>query len=93
MIELGGFEIVVILGGIVGMHGLLKRNCNAPIVAATAANLIPEKLYKYRNCLDAEQASKLPLKNSRKHIINLTPGVEPLYGPLYNLSRKKLKVL
>ena len=62
-------------------------------MAATAANLILKKLYKYRDYLDAKRASELFLKNSEKHIINLIPGVEPLYKPLYNLFRKKLKVL
>ena len=66
---------------------------NTPIVAATAANLILKELYKYRDCLDAKRASELFLKNSEEHAINLIPGVDPLYGPLYNLFRKKLKIL
>jgi hypothetical protein len=67
------------------------------IATAKIANFtIKSKLFiefiEYVNVFDIEKADVLVTYNKNKYTINLD-GNKPFFGPLYNLSAKKLKVL
>ena len=52
---------------------------------------LPAKYKDYRNVFSEDKANELSPYGQLKHTIELTD--EPLYGPIYSLSEKKLKIL
>jgi hypothetical protein len=67
------------------------------ITAAKIINLITElklltKFVKYIDIFDTEKANVLTTYNKNKYTINLNEN-KLFFGPLYNLSTKKLKIL
>jgi hypothetical protein len=69
-----------------------------PIIAAakiadfTAKPKLPMEFTEFADVFDIEKAGVLTAYNKNKYTINLD-GSKPPFGPLYNLSTKKLKVL
>jgi hypothetical protein len=55
--------------------------------------LLPEQYHKYLLLFAPEQSEKLPEHRPYDHAINLTPGTEPKWGPVYRLSREEFEVL
>ena len=51
------------------------------------------KYTNYTNIFSEKEANCLSDKNAKQHSINLIDKQEPLYRLIYNLSKKKLKVL
>ena len=47
---------------------------------------IPQKLLEFSDVFSTEKAGTLPASKQRVYAIELEPGKEPSYGPLYNLS-------
>jgi hypothetical protein len=67
------------------------------IATARIANFTAEpklfiKFTEFVNVFDTEKADVLAAYNKNKYTINLD-GSKPSFGPLYNLSIKKLEVL
>lgn len=61
--------------------------------AASEAALQREAYRPYLSVFEPAQAQKLPEHTSYDHAIDLEPGKEPPYGPIYSLSEKELTVL
>jgi hypothetical protein len=55
--------------------------------------LLPEQYHKYLLLFAPEQLEKLPEDRPYDHTINLTPGTEPKWGPVYRLSREEFEAL
>jgi hypothetical protein len=56
-------------------------------------SLLPEHYHKYLLLFKPEQSEKLPEHRSYDHAINLMPGTEPRWGPVYRLSQEEFTVL
>lgn len=54
---------------------------------------IPDALQDYADVFSADSAALLSVHKGTDHQINLHPGTEPPYGPLYNLSHRELEIL
>jgi len=54
---------------------------------------IPEALIDYADVFDNDSAAILPAYRAIDYTINLMDKKEPLYGPLYSLSARELRVL
>ena len=57
------------------------------------ANPIPEKYQDFMGVFSKEAAGMLPDHHTMEHRIDLEPGSQPPYGPVYALSEKELEVL
>jgi hypothetical protein len=81
-------------------HATASGSDAAPIAisAITAGSiplreLLPEQYHKYLLLFAPEQSEKLPEHRPYDHAINLTPGTEPKWGPVYRLSREEFEAL
>jgi hypothetical protein len=54
---------------------------------------IPWQYKKFENVFNGTYADSLPPHRSFDHAIDLKPGKEPPFGPLYSLSQKELEIL
>jgi hypothetical protein len=54
---------------------------------------IPEEYHQYLDMFDEVLANSLPPHRPYDHRINLQPGKEPPFGPLYGMSRNELTAL
>jgi hypothetical protein len=55
--------------------------------------IIPEKCQQYYNVLGKESADKLPDHKPYDHTMDLKPGEQPLWGPIYPLNETELQAL
>ena len=55
--------------------------------------LPPDKYLDMAYVFSKEAAGVLPEYHTMEHRIDLEPGTQPLYGPVYALSEKELEVL
>jgi hypothetical protein len=55
--------------------------------------LVPKEHYDFVTLFKKAPADKLPPHQKYDHTINLKPGFEPPFGPLYGLSREELLAL
>jgi hypothetical protein len=55
--------------------------------------IIPKELDDYADVFSEEQATSLPEHTPRDHAIDLIPGKEPPYKPIYALTQKEQEVL
>ena len=55
--------------------------------------LLPIKYQEFSDVFDKVKASKLPKHRCYDCPIDLQPGKEPLWGPIYNLLQLELKTL
>ena len=55
--------------------------------------LLPSEFHDFLDVFSRQAANALPPHRSHDHRIELQPGKEPGYGPLYSMSRDELKVL
>ena len=55
--------------------------------------LIPEEYYDFLDVFSRAESDKLPPYRLYDHKIDLIPGKEPGYGPLYGMSQAELRVL
>jgi hypothetical protein len=84
-------------------EGFLDSTKNVPVFALVCSSLgpgstpvvrrIPEPIQSFEDCFDPKRAEMLPEHGDADHAIELLPGTEPPYGPLYALSEKELHVL
>ena len=65
----------------------------APKTYTNPATILPLEYYDYLSVFSQNEADKLPSYRPCDHKIELQPGKEPSYGPLYNMSQDELKVL
>jgi hypothetical protein len=57
-------------------------------------SMLPEKYHQFSELFDLKTfTEKLPKHRSYDHAINLLPGTQPLWGPVYPLSKLELKTL
>jgi hypothetical protein len=56
-------------------------------------SVIPAKYHAYLDVFSKEDADKLPPHRPYDHSIDLEPGTQPPFGPLYTLSEVELKAL
>ena len=61
--------------------------------STTDLSRVPPELEGYLDIFDHEKASTLPISKASDHAIEIKEGKTPLYGPIYPLSRTKLKEL
>ena len=54
---------------------------------------LPDEFKDFEDVFNMEQAGTLPTYGENEHAIKVQDGVEPPFGPLYNLSAKELEVL
>jgi hypothetical protein len=55
--------------------------------------LLSEPYHKYLLLFEPEQSEKLPEHRPYDHAINLMPGTEPRWGPVYRLSQEEFTAL
>ena len=65
----------------------------APKTRTDPATILPLEYHDYLSVFSQSEADKLPSHRPCDHKIELQPGKEPSYGPLYNMSQDELKVL
>jgi predicted aspartyl protease len=56
-------------------------------------SMIPEEYHEFLDLFDRTKAQGLPPHCPYDHKINLKPGFDPPFGPLYPMSRKELEIL
>jgi hypothetical protein len=74
---------------IIGYIASITKN----IAKINPATIIPEKFQQYCKVLGKELADKVPDHKPYNHAINLTPGKQLLWGPMYPLNETELQVL
>jgi hypothetical protein len=57
------------------------------------ATIIPEKFQQYYKVLGKQLADKLPAHKPYDHAIDLKPGEQPPWGPIYRLNNTELQAL
>ena len=57
------------------------------------ATVLPSEYHEFLDVFSKKEADKLPERRSYDHKILLMDGKEPMYGPLYGMSRDELLVL
>lgn len=62
-------------------------------IAPTAEVLLPPKYANISHMFEGTAAGLLPEHHVMEHQIDLEPGIEPLYGPVYALSERELEIL
>ena len=67
----------------------------ARVLNASVAQVprLPDALQEFADIFDDKAANILPSYKSSDHAIDIEPGKEPPYGPLYTLSARELEVL
>ena len=74
-----------------------KRELNAKVgnvlMLVTELPRIPTKYQAFIKIFSEKKANELPAHGTHDHTINLKSTGDPPFGPLYNLSGNKLKVL
>src|SRR4051794_1940565 len=65
----------------------------APSQPSASMNSLPEKYKDFQDVFDKEQADILPEHRPYDCPIDLKPGTQPPFGPLYGLSEPELKAL
>ena len=63
------------------------------IVLKRPVEVLPEAYKDYIDVFNKKEARLLPDYGLYKLVIKLIKGKQPLFGPLYNLLKAKLKVL
>lgn len=58
-----------------------------------ATQELPSEYQDYADVFDEQKAGELPPLGGRTHGIDVLPGREPPYGPLYSLAAEELRVL
>ena len=64
-----------------------------PKTRTDPATVLPPEYHDFLDVFSQTQADKLPPHRKADHKIELMPGKEPPYGPLYSMSQDELKVL
>jgi hypothetical protein len=73
----------------VAMLHQIKENDEDP-----PAQEVPEEYQAFQDVFDDEGAASLPEYSKRKeHAIDIEPGKQPPWGPIYSLSAKELSTL
>ena len=58
-----------------------------------SSTLLPTKYQEFQDVFNKDKASRLPEHRPYDCPIDLQPGKDPLWGPIYSLSHVELKVL
>jgi hypothetical protein len=65
----------------------------APKVSIDPRERLPKEYHEFMDVFSKQEADKLPPHRPYDHKIQLKEGVEPPFGPLYDMSREELQVL
>ncbi len=79
--------------GLIGSVRFLETEEGDMEVEIDHVNRIPWQYKEFRNVFNGTYADSLPPHRSFDHAIDLQPGKEPPFGPLYSLSEKELEIL
>ena len=75
------------------MYALVKVNHLLRLISDQPTSELPAFLQSYLDVFSTKNAKKLTLHRNIDLAIELQPGKEPLYGPIYLLSPRELAAL